>query len=143
MNIPKTEEFSLKKIVENIENIPSRGFDSQSPKLTLEEKRRLKEMTSAFSRFGEVFKCDEQLKEACRAISEVMRLAETYAVNECGDWFQTEIVRKNFQEAGKKTSEFQKLAKECYTKLQQLGVLYEDISHVLGRYYQLNEKVNQ
>jgi hypothetical protein len=139
MSIPKTTEFTLKRILENLDRIPPKGFSPEAPKLTTEQKRQLKEMTGMFSEYGKVFENDQQIMDAARAISEVMKLAETYAVNECGDWFQTEIVKKNFQEASKKTIEFQKLAQECYTRMQQLGVLYEDLSHVLGRYYKLQE----
>jgi hypothetical protein len=35
--------------------------------------------------------------------------------------------------------EFQKVTKEAYARMQQLGVAYQDIGHVLGRYYDLKK----
>ena len=139
MNIPKTSEFSLRKIVENLDKIPAKGFEQNTPTLTTEQKRQLKEMAGMFTEYGKVFGNEQQIMDAAKAICETMKLAETYAVNECGDWFQGEIVKKNFAEAAKKTAEFQKMAQECYARMQHLGVLYEDLSHILGRYYKIQE----
>ena len=138
--IPKnTSEFSLTKIVENLDKIPTKGFEQNTPTLTPEQKRQLKEMASMFNEYGKALQCEEQIMNAAKAVSECMKLAEVYAVNECGDWFDSQIVKKNFAEASKKTGEFQKLAQECYARMQQLGVLYEDLKHVLGRYYKIQE----
>ena len=32
---------------------------------------------------------------------------------------------------------FQKVIKETYARMQQAGVAYQDIGHILGRYYNL------
>jgi len=46
-------------------------------------------------------------------------------------------IKKAMKAMKGKVMEYQKAAQECYAKMQQLGVLYEDIKHVAGRYYDL------
>ena len=43
------------------------------------------------------------------------------------------------KELKKRVMEYGKVAKECYARMQQLGVSYQDIGHVLGRYYNLGK----
>jgi hypothetical protein len=75
---------------------------------------------------------------AAKGVTELCELAESYALNECGEWFQKEIVTKDMQNLKKRVTEFQKIVKETYARMQQAGVAYQDIGHVLGRYYDLN-----
>ena len=51
------------------------------------------------------------------------------------------IIKQNFQEAQKKVQQLQKLAQECYVRKQQLGVLFDDIRHVVSRYYKIAEPI--
>jgi hypothetical protein len=139
MNTPKTKEFTLRRIVENLGNIPSKGFSTETPKLSTEEKKKLLEMASMFESFGEALGREESLMNSAKQMSEFATLAESYAINECGDWFQQEIVKKDMGSMKQKVKEYQKVAQEAYAKMQQLGVLYEDIKHVAGRYYNLKK----
>ena len=43
------------------------------------------------------------------------------------------------KELKKRVLEFNKIAKEGYARMQQLGVSYQDIGHILGRYYDLKK----
>ena len=36
-----------------------------------------------------------------------------------------------------RVAEFQKVVKETYARMQQAGVAYQDIGHILGRYYNI------
>jgi hypothetical protein len=137
---PKTTKFTLKRIVENLGQIPSKGLGEETPKLSPEQKKRLMEMASMFENYGEALRNEEAIVNSARAMTELCELAEAYALNECGDWFQQDIVKKDMKEVKKRVMEYGKLAKECYAKMQQLGVSYQDIGHVLGRYYDLKKK---
>lgn len=135
MSTPKITNLTLKRIVENIGNIPNKGFSEETPKLSPEQKKKLHEMAAMFETFGEVLGQEEAIANSAKTMSEFATLAESYAVNECGDWFQQEIVKKDMKTMKQKVMEYQKAAQECYARMQQLGVLYEDIKHVVDRYY--------
>lgn len=137
MSIPRTTKFTLKRIVENLGAIPPKGFNEETPKLSSEQKKKLMEMASMFENFGECLKNEEALMNSAKGLTELCELAEQYAVNECGDWFQQDIVKKDMKELKKRVMEFNKIAKEGYARMQQLGVSYQDIGHILGRYYDL------
>jgi cell fate (sporulation/competence/biofilm development) regulator YlbF (YheA/YmcA/DUF963 family) len=141
MNFPTTTEFSLKTIVENMNAIPNKvGQAPQTPVMTPDMKRQLKEMALMFNEYGRAFEGEQSIMDAATAIGEFMKLAEMYAVNEGGDVFQENIIKQNFQEAQKKVQQLQKLAQECYVRKQQLGVLFDDVRHVVSRYYKIAGK---
>lgn len=137
MTTPKTQEFTLKRIIENLGAIPPKGFSQETPKLTPEQKNKLMEMAGQFHTYGEAIHREEAIVNSSRAMTELCELAEMYAINECGDWFQQEIVKKDMKNMKQRVMEYGKCAKEAYARLQNLGVLYEDIGHILGRYYDL------
>jgi len=138
--IPKTTKFTLKRIVESLGNIPPKGFEENTPKLTPEQKSRLLELSAMYENMGECLQNEEALMNSAKSMTELCELAEMYAVNECGDWFQQDIVKKDMKELKKRVMEYTKIAKEGYARMQQLGVAYQDIGHILGRYYDLKKK---
>jgi len=139
MSIPTNTRFTLKRIVENLGKIPDKGFNEETPKLSSQQKNRLMELTSMYENMGQALRNEEAIVNSAKSMTELCELAEMYAVNECGDWFQQDIVKKDMKELKKRVVEYNKVAKECYSRMQQLGVAYQDIGHVLGRYYDLKK----
>jgi len=135
-NIPKTTKLTLKRIVEGL-NDPSNGFGTEPKRLSSQEKSKLQEMASMFETYGQVLQNEDAIKASAQGLTELCNLAETYAVSECGEDFQKNIVEKDMKELKKRVTEYSKVATECYARMQQLGVAYQDIGHVLGRYYNL------
>ena len=132
-------KLTLKRIVEAVQDgsLPDNGFGTQPTKMSSEQKKKLMELSAMYENFGEWLRNEESLMNSAKGITELCELAETYAVNECGEWFQKEIVTKDMQNLKKRVGEFQKIIKETYARMQQAGVAYQDIGHVLGRYYDL------
>jgi len=137
MNIPYTTKFTLKRIVENLNEMPSNGLGPEVKKLTPEQKTRLMELVSTFESFGECLQNEEAIVNSARGLQELAQLAKQYALNECSECFQRNIVEKDMKELEKRIMEHSKIATECYARMQQLGVSYQDIGHILGRYYDL------
>lgn len=134
--------MKLKKIVENIGKMPStlKGFND-NPKLSKEEKQKLLNMVSGYNQLGEKLRMENSLIETASSLAEISKLAETYACSESQDWFATEVVKNDFKRAKGISETFQKLAKECHSKVQQLNALYEDMGHILQRYYEIADPV--
>lgn len=139
MITPKTTKLTLKRIVERLDEIPNDGFGTKPKTLSKEQKMRLMEMASMFENFGECLSNEEALMNSAKSLTEFVELAETYALTECGDVFQKNIVEKDMKEVKKRIGEFQKIIKETYARMQQAGVAYQDIGHILGRYYDLQK----
>jgi len=143
--VPKTKKFTLKRIVENLDTIPADGgFKSaEAQKLTPEQKRKLLEMTSKFNEYGSFFEKSNELQTLSNTLHEIFGLAETYALNECGDWFQGNVVKRDFAQSNKRVQEFVKLAKACHSQLREMAAIYEDCGHVINRYFDVADPLPQ
>jgi hypothetical protein len=136
--------MKLKKIIENLDKMPStmKGFDDK-PKLSSDQKRELMDMVAKYNELGEKIRMGNSLIEAAQSIAKISEMAEIYACNEQQDWFDEEVVRKDFKRAKNVSSDFQKVAKECHSKMQQLTALFEDFGTLLGRYYEIKDPVQE
>jgi hypothetical protein len=130
-------EISLKRIVENLDSIPSNGKFDQPKKLSSQEKKQLMGLVSKFNEYGKVLRCEHHLMETAKTLDQIAAMAKTYAMTESSDFFQGRVVERDFKQVDGITKDFKKLAQECYGKIQQLNALYEDMGHVLGRYYEI------
>ena len=138
----QVHEFSLKRIVENLHKIPSRGklqesFGEQAQKLSPEQKTTLREKIANFNKYGDVLRCEIAIKELAKNLKEIAGLAEQYAMTEASDYFQQEIIRRDFKQMKNVNKSFEKLANECYGKLMELNALYEDHGKLLERYFEV------
>ena len=136
----EVKEFSLKQILENLKNIPSDGgakFGDDKQKLSPQQKKDLVEKVRKFNEYGKVLRCETALMEMSKTLSEIGQMAESYAMTESGDYFQSEVVKRDFNEVKKITSEFSKRAKDCYGGLQVLNALYEDMGRKMERYFEI------
>lgn len=139
MIIPKTPKLTLKRIVEGLNDSAAAGFGTEPKRLSLQEKSKLQEMASMFETYGQVLQNEDAIKASAQGLTELCNLAEQYASTDCSEEFQKTIVDKDMKELKKRVTEYSKVATECYANMQQLGVAYQDIGHVLGRYYKLNK----
>ena len=132
--------FSLKQIVEQSANIPKNGgadFGDELQKLNPQQKKELREKVSKFNEYGHVLRCETALMELSKNLNEIGQMAESYAITDSGDYFQAEVVKRDFQEVKKITKEFAKLAKECRGGLLKLNALYEDMGGKMQRYFEI------
>jgi hypothetical protein len=95
------------------------------------------ELVSKFNEYGKVLRCEHALMETAKTLDEISRMAEQYAMTESSDFFQGKVVERDFKQVKGITKDFKKLSQECFGKIQQLNALYEDMGHVLGRYYEI------
>lgn len=136
----KTQELKLVRIVENLQNIPTNGFAEQKKKLSPQEKKQLIGMLQEFETHATALRLEDKIAEVAKVFNSISTLAETYALNEAGDWFQGETVKRDFKDLKGRNDAFQKLAKECYGRLTQMNALTEDIHHVIARYFDTTKK---
>ena len=136
----QVNEFSLKKILENLDKIPRDGgasFGNDQRKLSPQQKKDLMEKVRKFNEYGKVLRCETALMEMSKTLAEIGQMAESYAMTESGDYFQAETVKRDFNEVKKITKDFSSLSKECYSGIQQLNALYEDMGRKMERYFEI------
>lgn len=136
----EVKEFSLKQILENLQNIPKDGgakFGDEVQRLNPQQKKDLMEKVRKFNEYGKVLRCETALMEMSKTLAEIGQMAESYAMTESGDYFQAETVKRDFQEVKKITKDFSKMSKQVYGELQQLNALYEDMGGKMQRYFEI------
>ena len=77
--------------------------------------------------------------EIAKQLSHIAEQAHTHILGETDDWFDKVSVNKNMQTLKTNVTEFKKAAVESHQLNQRLTGLYEDIGHVLNRYYDISE----
>ena len=80
--------------------------------------------------------------EVAKQLSEVAEAAHHHILGEESDWFDKVSVSRNMKSLKGGVMEFQKTAKEAHALNQRLTSLYEDIGHVLNRYYDIDEALD-
>ena len=80
--------------------------------------------------------------ETAKQLADVAESAHNHILGEQDDWFDKISVNKNMKSLKGSVMEFQKTAKEVHSLNQRLTGLYEDIGHVLNRYYEIDEALD-
>jgi len=97
--------------------------------------------------FLEIISTYNQHREGMSRKSDIMQIAETlggiadaaqeYTLREGGDWFDRVTIKRNMNELKKLQTGFEKEAVEAKSQQERLEALYEDMGHVLGRYFEI------
>ena len=81
------------------------------------------------------------IMEVAQQLSKIAESAHGHILGEQDDWFDKVSVNKNMGFLKGSVKEFKKTAQESHALNQRLQGLYEDIGHVLNRYYEIDENV--
>jgi hypothetical protein len=105
--------------------------------------KEIKEAMSTFSKLGKVLHREENLKEIANSLSEIANKAKTYTLSETDDWFDKVTVNRNMKELTTLSKSFGKFAQEAHGLQERMSALYEDMGHIVGRYYEVNDEDKQ
>ena len=79
------------------------------------------------------------IMEVAKQLSHMAESAHSHIIGENDDWFDQVSVNRNMKALKGNVMEFKKTAIESHQLNQRLQGLYEDIGHVLNRYYDISE----
>jgi len=114
-------------------------FD-ETPKV---DKHQVVEGVRNFGIVGKSLYNNNNIMEIAKQLSEVAESAHHHILGEESDWFDKVSVSRNMKSLKGSVVEFQKTAKEAHSLNQRLTSLYEDIGHVLNRYYDIDESLEE
>ena len=97
------------------------------------------EGVKSFQHIGKSIYNNGSVLETAKQLSSIAEQAHSHILGENDDWFDKISVNKNMKTLKGSVVEFQKTAKEAHMLNQRLTGLYEDIGHVLNRYYEIDE----
>ena len=106
------------------------------------DKYKVVEGVRNFGIVGKQLYNNNNIVEIAKQLSEVAESAHNHILGEQDDWFDKVSVNKNMKSLKGSVVEFQKTAKEAQMLNQRMTALYEDIGHVLNRYYDIDEALD-
>jgi len=106
------------------------------------QKVNVKEFMSEVSNFNtfskEIYR-EGNLRELAERLSKLAMTAKQHTLQETEDWFDKITVNRNMKELTGLSNQFKKVATEAQGLQERMGGLYEDMGHILGRYYEIHE----
>ena len=103
------------------------------------DKRQTIEGVRNFGIVGKTLYNSSNIMEVAKQLSSIAESAHNHILGEQDDWFDKISVNKNMKTLKGSVVEFQKAAKEAHQLNQRMTALYEDMGHVLNRYYDIDE----
>ena len=113
--------------------------NEQPKKLSPEVKKHFLEIVSTYNKYQEMMDRKSDLAEIAETLGGITEAARTLALQEAGDWFDAQTIKRNMSELDRLGKQFDKVASEAKSLDQRLNGLYEDMGHILSRYYKLGE----
>ena len=107
------------------------------------DKHKVSEGVRNFSIVGKSLYNNSNIMEVAEQLAGIAEQAHHHILGENDDWFDKISINKNMKHLKGSVVEFQKTAKEAHMLNQRLTGLYEDIGHVLNRYYEIDEVMSE
>ena len=121
---------SLSKIVKE-------KYGEQSQKIS---SKQVSEALKSYNSLGKALYQQSALKETAKKLSSIAEMAATHTVQETEDWFDKVTVNRNMKELTNLSKSFNKIASEAQSLQERMSALYEDMGHVIGRYYEISDE---
>jgi len=103
------------------------------------DKHQVVEGVKNYGIVGKQLYNNNNIMEIAKQLAQVAESAHNHILGESDDWFDKISINKNMKSLKGNVMEFQKTAQEAHQLNQRLTGLYEDIGHVLNRYYEISE----
>jgi len=107
--------------------------------LSNEVKKHFLEIVSTYNKYQESMDRKSDIAQIAETLGGITEAARTLAIHEAGDWFDKHTVKRNMSELDKLGKQFDKVALEARSLDQRMAGLYEDMGHILSRYYKFGE----
>ena len=113
--------------------------ENEERPLSLEVKKHFLEIVSTYNKYQESMDRKSDIVKVAETLGGITEAARTLAIREGDDWFDKHTVKRNMSELDKLGKQFDKVALEAKSLDQRMGGLYEDMGHILSRYYKIGE----
>lgn len=122
-----------------LKKLLSEGSDVSKKTLSNEARRHFLEIISTYGSFGPKLKNENDLTKIAETMGAITDAACEFATKEAGNHFDESTVKRNMNELNKLSAQFEKIANEAKSLQSQMENLYEDMGHIIGRYYGVSE----
>ena len=117
--------------------------EEELQQLTTELKKHFLEIISTYGQHREGMTRKSDIRQVAETLGGIADAAQEYTLREGGDWFDRVTIKRNMNELKKLQAAFEKESLEAKAQEQRLESLYEDMGHVLGRYFEIADVSEQ
>ena len=117
--------------------------EEELQQLPTELKKHFLEIISTYGQHREGMARKSDIRQVAETLGGIADAAQEYTLREGGDWFDRVTIKRNMNELKKLQAAFEKEAIEAKAQEQRLESLYEDMGHVLGRYFEIADVSEQ
>ena len=112
--------------------------EQEELRLSPEQKKKFMEQVKEYNSFRKTLQTESDLVEIAERLSGLAQMAEKTVLEETDDWFDKVTIGRNMKELKKINEEFQKTARDAKSVQERMVSLYEDMGHIIGRYFSIN-----
>lgn len=135
----KENKMKLSKLLkEDIE----KNKEEEKPALTNEQKKQFLETVKSFGKYGKHLKTEVDLVQLSEELNGLCQMAEQVILSEADEWFDKITINRNMKDLKRIGEEFSKASKEAKSLQERMLSLYEDMGHVLNRYFEVTNDDN-
>ena len=116
-------------------NIVEDMYGDSKPKINVKE---FVQEIGQYNSYGNEIYREGNLKELASRLSKLAETAKQHTLQETEDWFDKITVNRNMKELTGLSNQFKKVASEAQSLQERMSTLYEDMGHILSRYYEIN-----
>tara|TARA_R110002051_G_scaffold149200_1_gene221740 strand:+ start:448 stop:1134 length:687 start_codon:yes stop_codon:yes gene_type:complete len=128
--------FRTKKTSTNLADIVEDVYGQSTQKVNVKE---FMGEVSNFNQFSKEIYREGNLRDLAEKLSKLAMTAKQHTLQETEDWFDKITVNRNMKDLTGLSNQFKKVATEAQGLQERMGGLYEDMGHILGRYYEIHE----
>jgi len=129
--------IKLKDLMKEVSHNPWLKKEDDTPSINIKE---LVDSINNYQSLGENIYGKGSLKEVAETLSSIAEGAAQHTLSEADDMFDKVTISRNMKELKGLSKQFGKVAEEANSLQERMSGLYEDMGHILGRYYQIGEK---
>ena len=93
-----------------------------------------------FGSLGEHIYRENDIRAVAEKLSNIAKSARTHTLRETEEWFDKITINRNMKELNTLSGQFSKIANDAQGLQERMSALYEDMGHIIGRYYDVNEE---
>jgi len=127
------------KVDENGKLLINESLRGEKKPMSEESKRHFLEIISTYNTYRENLKRKSDLIEISNTLGAIVEAAKTMTLEEADDWFDKNTIKRNMKQLENLDKEFDKITKEAKSLDTRMLALYEDMGHILNRYYEISD----
>ena len=113
------------------------NYFEQKQEIPADVKERIMTSIKEYNKLGKQIYREGNLVDLAKNLSEIATFAEHFTIEGANDWFDGVTIQRNMKELKTFSGEFGKVAEAVQQHQDRMSSLYEDMGHILNRYFEI------